>query len=78
MQFICHCDDCQRAQGSAFVTGIGVPREDLTVEGESALKSFTTVGEDTKQERERFFCGTCGSPVYGILAEDPWVDPVRR
>lgn len=69
LQFICHCDDCQRAQAGPFVAGVGVPRKSLTVEGESSLRSFTTVGEDTGQERERFFCATCGSPVYGIVAE---------
>jgi hypothetical protein len=67
---LCHCDDCQRQSGSSFSVNVGVPCEGMTVTGE-ALKTYVTVGTDSGQERERKFCGECGSPLFTVLAEMP-------
>ena len=61
---ICHCENCRRITGSAFITTSLYPKEafDLT-SGDSALKSYTDGETDTGTPLERKFCGTCGSTV---------------
>jgi hypothetical protein len=67
---LCHCTDCQRQTGTAFSIVVGVERDALAITG-ATLKSFTTVGEDTKQEVERQFCSACGSPIVSLPAATP-------
>lgn len=66
---LCHCDDCQRASGSAFSVTVGIRAAALEVEGE--LATYETIGTDSGERRERRFCPRCGSPVISILAEAP-------
>jgi hypothetical protein len=66
---ICHCDDCQRASGSAFAVVIGVRAATLQLEGE--LATFETVGTDSGERRQRRFCSRCGSQVLSVMAEAP-------
>ncbi|HWF53917.1 MAG TPA: GFA family protein [Solirubrobacteraceae bacterium] len=68
--FLCHCTDCQRGSGSAFSVVIGVDLDALTVTGDT-LGSYTTVGEDTKQEVVRQFCTNCGSPLISLPEATP-------
>ena len=39
---VCHCRDCQRRTGSAFVEVVAVPKEAFSVQGR--LQSFTNTG----------------------------------
>lgn len=66
---LCHCDDCQRQSGAAFSVNVLVAGSDLTIDGEDAMRSFQTIGEETQAERQRKFCATCGSPILTELAE---------
>jgi hypothetical protein len=66
---VCHCDDCQRASGSAFSVNVGVRPKDLRIEGE--LQTYETIGTDTGERRERRFCPRCGSSVLTVVAEAP-------
>ena len=54
---ICHCDDCRRATGGAYVPWFGVTPENFEV----------TTGELTEHESSpgiwRGFCGRCGSSL---------------
>lgn len=68
---LCHCDDCQRQSGGAYSTNALFPKDAVTVDGSPSV--FTTVGTDSGQERERSFCGTCGSPLFTTLAEQPGI-----
>lgn len=60
---LCHCRDCQRASGSAFVPVLIVP----------AMGFKITKGEPRWHLSERLlggqnrrgFCGTCGSRLFG-------------
>ena len=38
----CHCKDCQRQTGSAFLTAVAVPNDAVSVMGE--LKTYTQPG----------------------------------
>jgi hypothetical protein len=56
----CHCVNCRRAHGAAFVTWVGVPRERFELlEGEESLVRYRT-----ETEAVRSFCGTCGSTLF--------------
>ena len=71
----CHCEDCRRANGSAFNLGVRVERKDLKVKATSELKGYKYVSESGK-EIERCFCGTCGSPIFTLHPAIPdyaWV-----
>jgi hypothetical protein len=57
----CHCRDCQRATGSAFATGILVPRNAVTLTGD--VKYFDVVG-DSGNIIGRGFCPNCGSWLF--------------
>ena len=60
----CHCDNCRRAHGAAFVTWVGFAsdRFALTSGEERLVRSVTESGAT------RSFCGGCGST---LLYESP-------
>lgn len=65
---LCHCRDCQRFTGSAFVSAIQVPRDGVHVEGE--LRTVDITG-GSGQIIRRHFCPQCGSSVFG----EPFLRP---
>jgi hypothetical protein len=71
----CHCEDCRRANGSAFNIGVRVDRKDLEVTTTTELKSYKSAN-DRGREIVRCFCGTCGSPIFTLHPDKPdyaWV-----
>ncbi|MDO9407421.1 GFA family protein [Patulibacter sp.] len=72
---LCHCDDCQRQSGAAFSTNLLFPKDAVTVAGTPTV--FHTTGTGTGEDRERSFCGTCGSVLFTQLAEQPGVTIVK-
>ena len=70
MMGVCHCKNCQRQAGSAFSTLAAVPKGELTfTAGEPAL--YRDSDTESGNEVERYFCGTCGSPIYSALGSQP-------
>ena len=59
---VCHCRDCQRFTGSAFVSAVRVPLDSVRVQGE--LTVIETKGGSGQLIR-RHFCPNCGSSVLG-------------
>jgi hypothetical protein len=56
----CHCENCRRAHGAAFVTWAGFPQAQLSFSlGEAELQHYLT---DTQATRS--FCRTCGSTLF--------------
>lgn len=56
----CHCSNCRRAHGAAFVTWAGFPEAQLEIlRGDDVLGRYKT---DTGAVRT--FCGTCGSTLF--------------
>ena len=84
----CHCRDCQKQTGTTFSIIVVVPRDALSIDGDS-LASFVTVGTDHGQEVSRHFCRECGSPIAsfsggmpqlafikaGTLDDTSWLEP---
>ena len=53
----CHCDDCRRNCGAPVVAWVGVPLENFKWTG-TAPQAF-----ESSPGVQRYFCGTCGSPL---------------
>ena len=65
----CHCSDCRKTHGAAFLTAIGVSRERLTIEADADAVTSYTADSGTR----RTFCRACGSK---IAVENPSWDAV--
>lgn len=57
----CHCQDCQKASGAPFASGIVVTAADVRISG--ALATFSVRGGSGRLTA-RSFCGNCGSPLF--------------
>jgi len=56
----CHCQNCRRAHGAAFVTWVGYPDAQLTLlYGADELARYRTDTDAT-----RSFCRRCGSTLF--------------
>ncbi len=58
----CHCRDCQKASGSAFVSALAVPKNALKITG--AVKYYDVKG-DSGHTVSRGFCSNCGARLFG-------------
>lgn len=68
---ICHCKQCQRAQGGPLVTVVPATRQQLQwQQGADTLRAF-----ESSPGKRRWFCPECGSPVYSTQDKAP--DKVR-
>lgn len=64
---LCHCRQCRKAQGSAFVAAAPVKRAELEfVAGAELLQTY-----ESSPGKERVFCGRCGSPLYSRRPAEP-------
>ena len=58
----CHCRDCQRITGSAFVVNVWIERKHVEPRG-ATPKSFTLNGGSGKPH-DVFFCERCGTTLW--------------
>src|ERR1700739_3477528 len=65
----CHCRDCQRIAGSAFVTNIWIERGHVQA-GQGAPRSVRLAGGSGKAH-EMFFCGHCGTTLWSRYERAP-------
>ena len=73
---VCNCEDCQRSSGTAFSIVLPVRTATFHLEG-APLKTYATTGTDSNENRDRRFCGSCGSPVVSVLAEAPEITWIK-
>jgi hypothetical protein len=71
---VCHCDDCKKANGSAFAMVLGVPTEALAVEGSVTEYEVTA---DSGNKVTRGFCPTCGSRLFQATTAMPGLSMVQ-
>ena len=57
----CHCVDCQRTTGSAFLINIFVAKRDLQVVGETKANTLPT---GNGSGRDLYFCPDCGTCLW--------------
>ena len=58
---ICHCQQCQKQTGSAFVEVVAVNEGDFSVQGK--LQSFT-YARDSGRKKHSKFCPRCSTVVF--------------
>ena len=66
---VCHCKNCQRQSGAAFVPFLATPLAALQVAG--SPKTFMDDETESGKTVARHFCGDCGSPLYVIVEAAP-------
>ena len=71
----CHCTHCQKQSGSAFSMNVGVPGQQLRVEGDS-LASYEDTGSSGLPVL-RHFCRNCGSPIFSEVKAIPGLSFVK-
>jgi hypothetical protein len=67
----CHCSQCRRASGAAFVANLPVAAANFRVV-RGSLKSYAS-----SPGKERLFCADCGSPIISRAASAPGMVRVR-
>ena len=61
---VCHCATCQKNNGSAFSLNLGLPRDTVTVTGET-LATYEDRSGASGLPFYRSICSRCGSPIAG-------------
>lgn len=56
----CHCHFCRAAHGAAFVTWVGVPEKQFSMEAGDDLVTWHSSSEQSR----RGFCSQCGSTMF--------------
>jgi hypothetical protein len=69
ISFNCHCRDCQKTSGSAFLPLIVVPADALKIT--KGQPKYYAVKADSGRTISRGFCQDCGSTMLGKVAEQP-------
>lgn len=70
---LCHCSQCRKAQGSAYVAVCPVDAARFRLlSGQALLKEFRAV-----PHKARVFCSHCGSPIYSARDDLPGVLRLR-
>jgi len=83
---ICHCHQCQKQTGSAFVEVVAVKEGDFSVQG--TLQTFTYSGDSGRKKHSKF-CPRCSTVVFmeaegfpglrlimgGTLDDPSWLKP---
>ncbi|QJQ96331.1 MULTISPECIES: GFA family protein [Halomonadaceae] len=64
---MCHCTQCQKAQGSAFAAVAHIRSADFRItQGAQYLKEYRAT-----PNKARVFCAECGSPLYSARDDLP-------
>ncbi|MFT5579246.1 MAG: hypothetical protein ACI9WS_002005 [Paraglaciecola psychrophila] len=64
---VCHCQQCKRAQGTAFVTNAPIETAAFeVVSGALLMRSYFS-----SPNKKRVFCSRCGSPLYSQRTDMP-------
>jgi len=71
----CHCRDCQRQSGTAYVAAVRMPAAGFRItQGEP--KRYVS-RSDAGNEIARVFCGACGAPLYVQVSTRPDLVGIR-
>lgn len=71
--FACHCKECQRAQGTAFVAVAQIEIKNLNfLSGKTFLTDYFF-----SENKKRCFCKACGAPIYSARLDLPEVVRLR-
>jgi hypothetical protein len=71
----CHCRDCQRSSGTAYIAAMRVPAADFRITQGNPKRYIGK--SDAGNEISRLFCGDCGSPLYVQVPTRPDIVGIR-
>jgi hypothetical protein len=71
----CHCRDCQRQTGSAYIAAMRVPAAGFRITKGEPKQYVST--SDGGNRVTRAFCGDCGSPIYIQVSTRPGLVGLR-
>lgn len=66
----CHCRDCQRATGSAYMPVLGIPRDQAQIDGE--VRYYERRADSGAMASEGF-CPRCGARLFGLADALPGI-----
>ncbi len=70
---MCHCQQCRKAQGSAFATNMVIDENLFTMHDDNAiLREY-----ESSEDKIRAFCSACGSPLYSYRQSIPGILRLR-
>ena len=90
---LCHCTRCRKVSGSAYLTWLGVRREDFRLlQGADLIKTYERPVSESPPPYDTSFCSRCGSQVpnpsktgepwfeipAGALDDDPLIRPDKH
>lgn len=71
--FVCHCHQCQKAQGSAFVAITPIETQNLKIiQGKELLGEYFSTAL-----KKRIFCKHCASPIFSARIDLPEIVRLR-
>ena len=71
----CHCRDCQRSSGTAFVAAMRVPAAQFRITRGTPRRHVSN--SDAGNAVTRYFCSDCGSTIYIQVATRPDIVGLR-
>lgn len=70
---ICHCQQCRKAQGTAFASNSPIRSDAFSLlQGSDLLAEY-----ESSPGKKRVFCKRCGSPIYSARASLPGILRIR-
>lgn len=63
----CHCSLCRKASGSAYATNGFINAQDLKLTDRDSTLTFY----ESSEGKRKYFCKSCGSPIYSSNAQSP-------
>lgn len=64
----CQCSDCRRMSGTGHVSSMALPEQGVRLTGTPT--AYRTLSESGNHVT-RYFCGTCGAPIYSTNSGVP-------
>ena len=72
---MCHCRDCQRQSGTAYVAAVRMPAAEFRITQGTPKRYLAK--SDAGNEISRVFCGDCGAPLYVQVSTRPDLVGIR-
>lgn len=80
MSLLCHCINCKKWTGSAFMMNDWYNRDEFQIQADTptTIKTFVDKMCDSKNKLSRHFCAHCGTPLYSSSERNPQAVIVPR